>query len=103
MDKACVNQPLLCVTEAEFSFWLATAERHSLLKYHDGFLAMDVANRAGPLSVVERRELVAVAGLARWASEQGIVHLLQRRLGPARFSYLAVMRKTGAQDQRSAR
>jgi hypothetical protein len=80
------------VTRTEFGLWLASADAGAVLQYHDGFLALDTMAVGSRFSAAMRRELVDVAGYARWASDEGMVHLLQRRLGPGRFAYLAVMR-----------
>ena len=40
----------------------------------------------------DRLELIQVASRARWAAEKQLVHLVQRRLGENRFSYLAIAR-----------
>lgn len=80
------------VTEAEFSLWLASAKPGAIFQYHDGFLVVDVAKGSSAFSRPNCKELVAVARLAWWASEQHIVHLVQRRLGPNRFAYLAIAR-----------
>lgn len=81
------------VTRTEFGLWLADAEPGAVLQYHDGFLALDVVVAGSRFSANDRQELVDIAGYARWASDEGMVHLVQRRLGPNRFAYLAVMRK----------
>jgi hypothetical protein len=85
------NRPF--VTRTEFGLWLASAETGTVLQYHDGFLALDTMVVGSRFSAAIRQELIDVAGHARWASDEGMVHLLQRRLGPGRFVYLAVMRK----------
>jgi len=82
-------------SESAFSHWLAVAEPGSIAQYHDGFLTLDVAKTGTRLSAGGHKELVAVARLAWWASEERIVHLVQRRLGPNRFAYLAIMRPRG--------
>jgi hypothetical protein len=94
MDTLANTTSHLIVTEAEFSRWLAAAEAGAVRHYHEGFLVLDCARGSTRLSAVERKELAAVARLAWWASEQRVVHLVQRRLGPNRFAYLAIMRKT---------
>lgn len=91
MDTATTTSHLI-VTEAEFSKLLAAAEPGSVLQYHDGFLVLDVAKGSTRLSASDRKQLVAVARLAWSASEHRIVHLVQRRLGPSRFAYLAIVR-----------
>jgi len=91
------------LSEEAFSLWLAVAEPGSIIQYHVGFLSLDVAETNINLSIAAHRQLMAVANLAWWAAEERIVHLVQRRLGPDRFAYLAVMRPrmTGAFLHRS--
>lgn len=108
MDTFATTTSHLIVTEAEFSKLLATAAPGSVLQYHDGFLVLDVAKGSTRLCASDRKQLVAVARLAWSASEHRIVHLVQRRLGPSRFAYLAVVRarptmhkrRAGAHDER---
>lgn len=80
------------VTRTEFGMWLACAEPGTILQYHNGFLALDVVVAGSRFSASDRQEIVDIAGYARWASDEHMVHLVQRRLGPNRFAYLAVMR-----------
>lgn len=91
------------LSEQAFSLWLAVAEPSSIIQYHVGFLSLDVAETNIDLSVAAHRKLMAVANLAWCAGEARIVHLVQRRLGPDRFEYLAVMRprRTGASQPQS--
>jgi hypothetical protein len=91
------------LSEEEFSLWLAVAEPGSIIQYHVGFLSLDVAETNNNLSSAAHRKLMAVANLAWCAGEARIVHLVQRRLGPDRFEYLAVMRprRTGASQPQS--
>lgn len=81
------------VTRTELGLWLACAEPDAILQYHDGFLALDIVVAGSRFSASDRQELADIAGYARWASDENMVHLVQRRLGPNRFAYLAVMRK----------
>jgi hypothetical protein len=87
------------VTRTEFGLWLASAETGAILQYHDGFLALDTMVVGSRFSAAICKEFADVASHARWASDEGMVHLLQRRLGPGRFAYLAVMRKKPAHQQ----
>lgn len=86
------------LTEQAFGLWLAVAEPGNVIQYHEGFLSLDIAESESGLSATAHRQLVAVANLAWWASEERLVHLVQRRIGHERFAYLAVMRprKAGA-------
>ncbi|WP_412049475.1 hypothetical protein ACK6D9_17415 [Hoeflea sp. Naph1] len=91
------------LSEEAFSLWLAVAEPGSIIQYHVGFLSLDVAETNINLSIAAHRKLMAIANLAWCASEARIVHLVQRRLGPDHFEYLAVMRprRTGASQPQS--
>lgn len=84
------------LTASGFSVWLSDAEPGAVLRYYHGFLARDVIDGAPGRSAGERRELLAVARLARCASEQGLVHLVQQRSEPGPFAYLAVKRGPAA-------
>lgn len=76
----------------DFCAWLAQAEPGDVLQYHQGFLALDVTTCHAAFGTRERRALVRLADHAYQAAEQGLVHLVQRRLGPYRFAYLAIAR-----------
>ena len=80
------------VTEIDFCAWLSQAAPRDALEYHCGFLVLDVDPRITSLSNPDRLELIQVAARALWASDKGLVHLVQRRLGENRFSYLAIAR-----------
>jgi hypothetical protein len=72
--------------------WIAQARPGESLEYHRGLLALDASDETGQFKAAARRELNRVARRAWWAAEHGLVHLVQRRNGPADFSYLAVAR-----------
>ncbi|MFC3205623.1 hypothetical protein [Aquamicrobium soli] len=91
------NRPF--ITRTEFGLWLASAETGAILQYHDGFLALDTMVVGARFSAALRTELADVASHARWASDKGTVHLLQRRLGPGRFAYLAIKRRQKRRDR----
>ena len=79
-------------TDLEFCQWVGEALPGEWLEYHRGFLAIDAAPDLSPLRSEERKRLVALAECARWASDHRLVHLVQRRIGPDRFAYLAIAR-----------
>lgn len=80
------------LNETAFCAWLGQAHPGNALVYHRGLLAMDAGiDGQTPKSDV-RRELARVARRARWAAEQRLVHLVQRRNGPDDFTYLAIAR-----------
>lgn len=80
------------LTEIEFCAWVGQAAPGDRLRYHAGFLILDTFPTAGRLSDQERRELSRTASRAFWAARQGLVHLVQQRLGDDRFAYIAVAR-----------
>ena len=80
------------VTEIDFCAWLSQAAPRDALEYHCGLLVLEVDPRITSLSNPDRLELIQVAARALWASDNGLVHLVQRRLGENRFSYLAIAR-----------
>jgi hypothetical protein len=71
---------------------LSQAAPGETIEYHSGFLVLDVDPRITSLGNADRLELIQVAARALWASDKGLVHLVQRRLGENRFSYLAIAR-----------
>ena len=80
------------LTELTFLAWLAQAAPGDSQIYHLGFLAVDAETEFGGLSAQERRSLRMLADAAFRAAEQGLVHLVQARLGTDRFAYVAIAR-----------
>jgi len=78
--------------EIGLSAWIAQAEPGETLVYHCGFLAVDTFGSASPLSPERRSTLRRTADAALRAAEQGLVHLVQARIGPDQFAYIAVAR-----------
>ncbi len=80
-------------TEDLLCAWLDAAEPGERLEYHRGFLARDV-DTAKPQRLPEwrRQSLMRLASRARWAAENGAVHLVQIRRGARDFSYVAIAR-----------
>jgi hypothetical protein len=90
------------VSQEDFCAWLGKAVRGGEFEYHRGFLVIDRDEGTSELDPAERIELTVVAVRAFCAAGQGLVHLLQRRVGPNRFSYLAIRRvsqKRGIPDR----
>ena len=83
---------------ALFRAWVARAKPGERLEYHRGFLTVD-RSPGSRLAEQDRRALAELAGAARYAAEANQVHLVQRRNGPADFSYLALKARA---DGRSA-
>jgi hypothetical protein len=71
---------------------VAQAAPGDRLEYHQGFLVVDTFPALGGLPEPERQALVRLASRAFWAAEHGLVHLIQQRIAPERFSYLAIAR-----------
>ena len=80
------------VTDVEFCAWIAQAEPGDMLEYHRGTLAIDRLPVMSRLPRAECDRVDVLADRAFAAAEQGLVHLVQHRLGPDRFSYLAIAR-----------
>lgn len=82
----------LQIDETDLCGWIGQAAPGDVLEYYRGFLAMDTFSHATRLTEHERAELVHLARRAWWASEQKLIHLVQRRHGPDDYSYLAIAR-----------
>ena len=80
------------LTDIEFCAWVGQAAPGDRLEYHRGFLGIDTMPGMSTLNDKDRQRLAALAGAAFRACEAGLVHLVQERLGPDRFSYLAIAR-----------
>ena len=80
------------ITDIDLCAWIAQAEAGDALIYHRGFLVVDADKSVSTLPTDRRLALRGVADAAFRAAEQGLVHLVQTRLGPDRFAYLAIAR-----------
>jgi hypothetical protein len=89
------NHPL---TDIALCAWVAQALPGDHVEYHRGFLVVDRDDRN--LGQPEISRLRRLADRARWAADVGLVHLVQRRLGPDRFAYVAVARPKKAASRR---
>ncbi len=76
----------------EFCAWVAQAAPGDRLEYHRGFLGIDSTAAISMLPEPDRRRVAALASAALHAFDADLVHLVQLRLGPDRFAYLAVAR-----------
>ena len=84
-----------------FRRWLGQAKPGDRLEYHRGFLTVDrssASHHAGG----ERCGLAKLADAALKAAEADRVHLVQRRNGPADFTYLAIKARPSAQRAATA-
>lgn len=82
----------LGLDEVGLCAWIAQAEPGETLVYHRGFLAVDATSVVSRLSTEQQRSLQQVAAAAMRAADQGLVHLVQTRLGPDAFAYIAIAR-----------
>ena len=80
------------LTDIEFCAWVGQALPGDRLEYHRGFLGIDVTPVISTLPEPERRQLADLGQAALGAFEKGLVHLVQERVGPDRFAYIAVAR-----------
>ena len=80
------------LSEIEFCAWVAQAVPGDRLEYHRGFLVLDTFPAISHLPDAQRVELAKLGSRAFWAAEQGLVHLVQKRLETDRFAYIAVAR-----------
>lgn len=97
LTDTAINQVLpFCATsdldEIKFSAWIAEAQPGETLVYHRGFLALDVTRGRSRLTADRQRVLRRIADAALHAAEQSLIHLVQTRIGPAQFAYLAIAR-----------
>ena len=82
----------LRIDETDLCGWIGQATPGDVLEYYRGFLAMDTFSQGSRLTGHDCAELVRLARRAWWASEQKLIHLVQRRHGPDDYSYLAIAR-----------
>ncbi len=80
------------LTDIEFCAWIGQAVPGDRLEYHRGFLGIDTTAVISTLPEPERRRLGALASAAYRAFDAAMIHLVQVRLGPDRFAYLAIAR-----------
>ena len=80
------------LTEMDFAGWVGAATPGDRLEYHRGFLAIDIVPVISNLPETERAALKTLGSRAWWAAEQRLVHLVQERLGPGLFAYIAIAR-----------
>ncbi len=88
------------ITELQFCAWVAQAMPGDRLEYHRGHLAVDADKITSNLDLNARAELALLRDRAFWSEGQGLVHLVQRRLGLDLFAYIAIARPkpVGAAD-----
>jgi hypothetical protein len=80
------------IGEAELLAWFLAASPGDRIAYWRGHLAIDLAPTASSLGQSERRRLRGLKVLALSMAETGLLHLVQQRLGPDDYLYLAIAR-----------
>ena len=93
-------RPKSPLTEIQFCAWVAQAVPDDRLEYHRGYLAVDADKVTSNLDPNARTELALLRDRAFWSEGQRLVHLVQERLGPNLFAYIAIARPkpAGAAD-----
>ena len=88
--------PLFCAAaeldQITFCAWIGQAMPGDRLEYHRGFLGIDSTSGISMLPEPERSQLNALAKAAYRAFEAGFIDLVQERIGPDHFAYIAVAR-----------
>ena len=69
------------------------AEPGERIEYHRGFLGLDRSPLGRHADRQTRSTISRTADRAAVMAEKGLVHLVQKRLGPECFSYFAVVRR----------
>jgi hypothetical protein len=90
MNFASTNIAPQPLTEIYLLAWLNQAEVGDAIEYHRGSLAFDRSSRGQARSENDRITLDHLATLAMRLANRGLVHLIQRRIGPDRYGYLAI-------------
>jgi len=89
-------RPFKPITEIALCSWLGQAEPGDVFEYYRGFLGVDLTTFGNPMSSKIRAVLARTSARAYDLAERGFVHLVQRRVGPDTFAYLAIARpRTG--------
>ncbi len=78
--------------EVGLAAWIAQAAPGEALIYHRGFLAVDTIGSGQKPGSERQAALRKLASAALRAAESDLVHLVQARLGPDHFAYIAVAR-----------
>ena len=94
-------RPKSPLTEIQFCAWVAQALPGDRLEYHRGYLAVDADKVTSDLDPNARAELACLRDRAFWSETAGLVHLVQQRLEPDRFAYLAIARPKASRTARA--
>lgn len=92
----------LVLTENELCDRFADASPGDALVYHVGHLPADRDVAVSKLPTTQRGELDRLARRAWRMHEEGLVHLVQRRVAAESVAYLAVIRPRRAARRRAA-
>ena len=92
--------PAFAIDTARFEAWLKIARPGNSIEYHRGHLCIDRQQKFDAPDNAPENKVRAVlhdlATRALWASEQSLVHLVQRRHGPEDFIYIAIKARPSA-------
>lgn len=80
------------LTDIGFCAWIGQATPGDRLEYHRGFLGIDTTAVVSIMPETDRRRLAGLASAAHRAFRAGLVDLVQARIGPDRFAYIAMAR-----------
>lgn len=80
------------VSEIKFCSWLAQTAPGDAFEYHRGLLCLDRSGFGDTLKGKHSRALNLVAKRVYDLAERGLIHPVQRRIGPGVFVYLAIAR-----------
>lgn len=87
------------VDEGGFAAWVKTASPGQACLYHDGDLASDRIHDGGKsLQGLKAMKVDALAAVANKAWADGLVHLVQTRIGPSHYEYIAVRRHSKSEQ-----
>jgi hypothetical protein len=78
--------------EVQFCAWVAQGKPGDTLAYHQGFLAVDLAPQSRTMPEAQRAVLSRMSTRAQNLAQRGFLHLVQHRLAPDQFLYLAIVR-----------
>ena len=93
----------LAIEGRELRAWLRQARAGDAFEYHRGLLTVDRTAVGQLASEAARIALGRLADLAWHLAAEGRVDLVQRRLAPGAFSYLAVARSPATHEHPEAR
>ena len=90
-SSVTISQPD-AISEIKFCAWVAQAEPGELLEYHRGSLSLDRGYPEQKNKDPNQVQIDEMSARVFCLAERGFLHLLQKRIGDACFSYLAIVR-----------